>query len=149
VTSFLLDTNVLSEFSRTGEPDQHVDRWLKTTAEESLYASVLTFAEIRRGIELLRSGKRCTQLEQWQEEVVASFEARLLPVTKAIADRWALLSAQAQRSGAPLANIDGLIVATALEHDLTLATRNVKDFVGVGVTIFNSLGSITFLSGLP
>jgi toxin FitB len=109
VTSFLLDTNVLSEFSRTGEPDQHVDRWLKTTAEESLYASVLTFAEIRRGIELLRSGKRCTQLEQWQEEVVASFEARLLPVTKAIADRWALLSAQAQRSGAPLANIDGLI----------------------------------------
>jgi predicted nucleic acid-binding protein len=51
VTGFLLDTNVLSEFSRAGEPDQHVDRWLKATAEETLFASVLTFAEIRLGIE--------------------------------------------------------------------------------------------------
>jgi predicted nucleic acid-binding protein len=87
VTGFLLDTNVLSEFSRTGEPDQHVDRWLKATAEELLFASVLTFAEIRRGIERLPSGKRRTQLEHWQEEVGASFETRLLPVTKSIADR--------------------------------------------------------------
>lgn len=134
---FLLDTNVLSEFSRTGDPDQRVDRWLKATAEESLFASVLTFAEIRRGIELLLSGKRRTQLEEWQEDLVASFEDRLLPVTKAIADRWAVLSAQAQRRGTPLSNIDGLIAATAMEHDLTLATRNVKDFAGLGVPIFN------------
>ena len=137
MTGFLLDTNVLSEFSRARVPDQHVDRWLKTIAEESLFASVLTFAEIRRGIELLPSGKRRNQLEQWQEEVGVSFETRLLPVTKSIADRWAVLSAQAQRRGTPLANIDGLIAATALEHDLTLATRNVKDFTDLGVTIFN------------
>ena len=137
MTGFLLDTNVLSEFSRTGEPDQHVDIWLKTTADESLFASVLTFAEIRRGIELLPSGKRRAQLEQWQEEVIASFETRLLPVTKAIADRWAVLSAQAQRRGTPLTNIDGLIAATALQHDLMLATRNVKDFAGLGVSILN------------
>jgi len=79
VTGFLLDTNVLSEFSRTGEPDQHVDIWLRTTAEESLFASVLTFAEIRRGIELLPSGKRRTQLEQWQVEVVASLKRVCFP----------------------------------------------------------------------
>jgi predicted nucleic acid-binding protein len=84
VTGFLLDTNVLSEFARTGEPDQHVDRWLKTTAEESLFASVLTFAEIRRGIELLPVGKRRTHLEQWQEDLVASFEMRLLASTKSL-----------------------------------------------------------------
>jgi predicted nucleic acid-binding protein len=137
VTSFLLDTNVLSEFARTREPDRQVDRWLKTTAEEALFASVLTFAEIRRGIELLPPGKRRTQLEQWQEDLVASFENRLLPVTKAIADRWAVLAAQAQRQGVTLANIDGLIAATALEHDLTLVTRNVKDFAGVEVPLFN------------
>jgi len=137
VTGFLLDTNVLSEFSRTGEPDQHVDRWMKMVAEESLFTSVLTLAEIRRGIELLPSGKRRNQLEQWLEEVGVSFETRLIPVTKTIADRWAVLSARAQRRGTPLANIDGLIAATALEHDLTLATRNVKDFTGLGVTIFN------------
>jgi predicted nucleic acid-binding protein len=137
VTGFLLDTNVLSEFARTGEPDQHVDRWLKTTAEESLFASVLTFAEIRRGIELLPVGKRRTHLEQWQEDLVASFEMRLLGVNKVIADRWAILSAQTQRKGITLANIDGLIAATAVEHDLTLVTRNVKDFAGVEVPLFN------------
>ena len=137
MTGFLLDTNVLSEFARTGEPDPHVDRFLKATPEESLFASVLTFSEIRRGIELLPPGKRRTQLEQWQDDLVASFEMRLLPVTKRIADRWAVLAVQAQRKGTPLANIDGLIAATALEHDLTLVTRNVKDFAGVEVPLFN------------
>ncbi len=137
MTGFLLDTNVLSEFARTGQPDRHVDRWLQTTPEESLFASFLTFAEIRRGIELLPPGKRRTQLEQWQDDVVASFEMRLFPVTKAIADRWAILAAQAQRKGITLANIDGMIAATALEHDLTLVTRNVKDFAGVELPLFN------------
>jgi predicted nucleic acid-binding protein len=119
VIGFLLDTNVLSEFARAGEPNRHVDLWLKTTAEESLFASVLTFAEIRRGIELLSPGKRRAQLEQWQDDLIASFEMRLFPVTKAIADRWAVLTAQAQRKGLTVANIDGLIAATAMEHDLT------------------------------
>ena len=63
------------------------------------------------------------------------FEARLLPVTKAVADRWAVISAQTQRKGITLANIDGLIAATALEHDLTLITPNVRDFVGVEVPL--------------
>ena len=137
MTGFLVDTNVLSEFARTGEPDQHVNRWLKNTVEESLFASVLTLAEIRRGIELLPPGKRRTQLERWQDDLVASFELRLLPVTKAIADRWAVLAAQTQRKGMTLANIDGLIAATALEHDLTLVTRNVNDFAGLEVPLFN------------
>jgi predicted nucleic acid-binding protein len=82
-------------------------------------------------------GKRRTHLEQWQDDLVASFEMRLFPITKAIADRWAILSAQTQRKGITLANIDGLIAATALEHDLTLVTRNVKDFAGVEVPLFN------------
>ncbi|MDP8979476.1 MAG: type II toxin-antitoxin system VapC family toxin [Acidobacteriota bacterium] len=98
----------------------------------------MTFAEIRRGIELLPDSKRRVQLEQWLDhELIESFETRLLPVTKAIADRWAVLSAQAQRRGTPLANIDGLLAATALEHGLTVVTRNVKDFSGLGLTMFN------------
>ncbi len=77
-------------------------------------------------------------MEQWLDhELIESFETRLLPVTKAIADRWAVLSAQAQRRGTPLANIDGLLAATALEHGLTVVTRNVKDFSGLGLTMFN------------
>jgi len=137
VTCFLLDTNVLSEFSRTGKPDPNVDQFLKVTEETSLFASVLTFAEIRRGIELLPAGKRRSQLEQWQEDLALSFAGRLLPVTKSIADRWAVLSAKAQRSGISLANIDGPIAATAIEQQMTLVTRNVKDFAGVDVVFLN------------
>jgi predicted nucleic acid-binding protein len=106
-------------------------------AEESLFASVLTGAEIRRGIELLPLGKRRTQLEHWLDDLLISFEGRLLPVTHAIGNRWALLSAQAQRRGMPLASFDGLIAATAVEHHLTLVTRNVKDFANFGVEILN------------
>jgi predicted nucleic acid-binding protein len=137
VSGSLLDTNVLSEFSRTGAPDHQVDQWLGSQPEESLFASVLTFAEILRGIELLPAGKRRTQLEEWLTDLQTAFAARLLPVTKAIADRWAILSAQAQLRGRPLANIDGLLAATALEHDLILVTRNVKHFAESGVKLFN------------
>ncbi len=137
MTHFLLDTNVLSEFSRIGAPDPNVDRWLKITTDEALFASVLTFAEIRRGIELLDPGKRRNQLEQWQLELVESFETRLLPVTKSIADRWAILSANAQRSGIQISNFDGLIAATAIEHNLVLVTRNLRDFDSLGINILN------------
>lgn len=134
---FLLDTNVLSEFARAQAADENVDRWLKATSDDILFASVLTLAEIRRGIELLPVGKRRTQLEEWQDELQISFAARLLPVTKAIGDRWAVLSAQAQRRGTPLSVMDGLIAATALEHDLTVATRNIKDFAGLNIPLLN------------
>ena len=136
---FLLDTNVLSEFSRRGAPDQRVKSWLETAVPGSLYVSVLTLAEIRRGIELLPASKRRGQLEQWLEnDLLASFDdANVLPVTKAIGDRWAVLSALAQGKGIQPSVIDGLIAATALEHDLTLVTRNVTDFERLGVAIFN------------
>ena len=77
-------------------------------------------------------GKRRTQLENFVEEFEKTFANRLLPVTKAIGDRWAVLSVQAQRQGRTLSVMDGLIAATALEHDLTVVTRNAKDFAGLG-----------------
>lgn len=69
-------------------------------------------------------------LDQW-------FEQRLLPVTRAIAERWGVLNAQALDRGAPIPSIDGLIAATALDHDLTVLTRNVKDFVNLGLKTLN------------
>lgn len=69
MTAFLVDTNVLSEFSRLEAPDQRVDRWMKATNEAFIFASVLSFAEIRRGIELLPVSRRRTELEQWQEDL--------------------------------------------------------------------------------
>lgn len=134
----LLDTNVLSEFSHRGNPDPNVKNCLAAAEPALLFASVLTLAEIRRGIELLPQGRRRSDLMDWLEnELLGFFGANLLPVTKEIAECWAVLSAEAQRRGAPLAVIDGLIAATALRHDLTLVTRNIKDFTNLGVRLLN------------
>jgi toxin FitB len=105
----------------------------------SLYVSVLTLAQIRRGIELLPPSKRRDQLAQWFEnDLHEPFDdANVLPVTKAIGERWAALSARAQEKGIQPSVIDGLVAATALEHNLTLVTRNEKDFEKLGVALVN------------
>jgi len=112
--------------------------WLRSTDPDLLWASVVSFGEIRKGIERLAAGQRRAELEEWvARELDQWFEERLLPVTKAVAERWGVLSARALDKGTPLPNNDGLIAATAIEHDLTLVTRNVRDFVGLEVTIVN------------
>lgn len=83
-------------------------------------------------------GKRRSQLREWfTADLVPLFGARILPVTQAIAERWGTLSGQRQISGHLLGMADGLIAATALEHNLTLVTRNVRDYDGLGITILN------------
>jgi predicted nucleic acid-binding protein len=114
VSGFLLDTNVVSEFKRRGEPDPHVRDWLRATDADLLWISVLSFGEIRKGIERLAAGKRRAELEAWLvRDLEQWFEERFLPVTKAIAERWGILSARALENATPLPNIDGLIAATA------------------------------------
>src|SRR5258708_7428087 len=139
MSGFLLDTNVISEFARPdNKPDQRVKQWLEAADSNSLYASVLTFGEIRRGIERLDPGKRRTHLETWLEKDLHQWvENRLLSIDEAIANRWGLLAAAAQRNGTPLAIVDGLLSATALEHTLTVVTRNSADFTSAGVSILN------------
>jgi len=138
MSGFLLDTNVLSEFNRRGEPDRLVKRWLEAADTNSLYASVLTFGEIRLRVELLPPSKRRTQLEQWLERDMHEwFEGRILPVDEQIANRWGSLCAEAQLKGRPLSVIDALLAATALQHDLTLVSRNVSDFSIIGLPVVN------------
>ncbi|HEV2687127.1 MAG TPA: type II toxin-antitoxin system VapC family toxin [Bryobacteraceae bacterium] len=138
MTGFLLDTNVLSEFKRRGDPDPHVSAWLTATDPDLLWASVLSFGEIRKGIQRLAPGKRRTELEHWLvHDLEQWFEERLLPITKSTAERWGVLVALSLDKGSPLSNIDGLIAATAVEHGLTLVTRNVKDFAGLGLSLLN------------
>jgi len=138
MSGFPIDTNVLSEYNRPGGPDAGVKRWLETTDRQSQHVSVITMAEIQKGIELLAEGKRRFQLEQWlKQDLEAWFLGRILPVDRQVAGRWASLAAQGARAGRPLPTVDSLIAATALAYDLTIVTRNTRDFEGIGATLIN------------
>ena len=134
---FLLDTNVPSETLRP-VPHPGVTAWLETQSDIQ-FVSVVSIGELRRGATLLvQHSARRLQLEHYIEiKIPLLFGKRVLPITQAIAERWGVLDARRQLAGQPLAIADGMIAATAIEHDLTVVTRNVKDFAGLGVTIFN------------
>jgi predicted nucleic acid-binding protein len=132
--SYLIDTNVLSELRRK-QPDSKVVAWLQERPRQSLYLSVLTLGEIRKGLERVEDASRRQSLLDWLEvELPHYFVGRLLDVDAATADRWGRLMAEA---GRPLPAIDALLAATALQHDLTLVTRNTKDFAGLAVRLIN------------
>jgi toxin FitB len=132
--SYLVDTNVLSELRRK-TPDARVVQWFAQRPVRSLYLSVLTLGEIRKGIEGVQDVKRRTTLIDWLESDLPSFfTGRILSVDGSVADRWGRLVAQAQR---PLPAIDSLLAATALHHDLSLVTRNVKDYSGLPLSLIN------------
>ena len=134
---FLLDTNVLSELTKP-MPDVHVRDWVDAQDDGNLYLSVVSVGELRRGFTVLPPGKRRTQLEQWFEQhLLPLFAGRILPVTQSIGNRWGVLGGECQLRGTTLNTADGMIAATALEHGLTVVTRNVKDFAGLDVAIFN------------
>lgn len=135
--SFLLDTNVISEWVKP-RPDPHVVAWLADTDEDRTFLSAISFAEIRLGIELLPEGRRRRQLALWlAEDLTARFEGRILPVDRHIAEAWGVITARGRTAGATLPAIDGFFAATAEAHRLTLVTRNVKDFAPVGIPLLN------------
>jgi toxin FitB len=134
---FLLDTNVISELVKR-KPLATVVEWVDSTSEELLYLSVLTVGEIRKGIAGLAHGARRTALEAWLEtDLRPRFAERILPVDESVADRWGLLAATAAARGYPLPVIDGLLAATAIEHRLTLVTRDSAELARAGAPVFN------------
>lgn len=134
---FLLDTNCISEDIKP-KPNPRVVAWLRDTDFSLLYLSVLTLGEIRKSIEGLPDGRRKMHLQIWLETGLRSqFGSRLLPIDGAVAERWGLLEANARAHRRNLPIIDGLLAATALEHNLTVATRNTKDFEAARVPVFN------------
>lgn len=134
---FLLDTNIPSELTRA-RPELRVVDWVDAQDNVSLHLSAISVGELRRGFTLLPQGRRRIQLEQWfQQYLLPLFADRVLSVTKSVGNRWGILGGECQLRGTPLNTADGLVAATALEHDLTVVTRNVKDFDQLGVTVFN------------
>jgi len=137
VSGFLLDTNIISELVKP-KPEANVTEWVENTDESLLYLSVLTLGEIRRGIAALPRSRRRATLEAWlDKDLRARFEGRILVIDHEVADRWGLLTAAARNCGIALPVIDGLLAATALEHNLTLVTRDTGQIPSMGVAVFN------------
>ncbi len=131
--SFLIDTCALSEPVKS-RPAPQVLAWLDATPPETLFVSVLTLGEIRKGIEKLGDGRKRARLALWLEtELPAWFEDRVLSVDRGVAGEWGRLVARRGN----VAAIDSLIAATALHRRLTLVTRNVADFAAMGVELLN------------
>ena len=132
--SYLVDTNVLSELRRKA-PNKAVQAWFAARPATTLYLSVLTLGEIRKGIEAVADTKRRIGLNDWLEaDLPAYFFGRILGIDTGVADRWGRMVAAA---GRPLPAIDSLLAATAAQHGLVLVTRNVRDFAGLPVELLD------------
>lgn len=130
---YLVDTVVFSELYKRRRHPAFV-QWLSDKSEDLFFLSTLTLGEIERGIEARRrrDPSFADALLGWLERSIAIYGDRILPVTTSIARRWGRLSARIGHD-----SVDLMIAATALEHGLTVATRNVRHFAPTGVAIEN------------
>jgi toxin FitB len=132
--SWLVDTNVLSELRKGDRADSGVRLWFAAADDGDIFTSVLVLGEVRRGIESIRrrDATAAAALEQWLARVHDSFSARVLPIDLAVAERWGQVNVPD-----PMPTVDGLLAATALVHDLTVVTRNVRDIARSGARTLN------------
>ena len=133
--SFLVDTNVLSEFAKD-HPDDNVFKWVLSN-EANLYVSSFTLGELKYGVAILPEGKRKQVLQAWLTRTYEILEGRILSFDRIVADTWAEVRASLRKEGRVLPTIDSIIAAIAIRHDLTIATRNVRDFDGMSVPVVN------------
>jgi predicted nucleic acid-binding protein len=135
--SFLLDTNVISEWVKP-QPHRGVIRWLVEADEDRVFISVISIAEIRRGLERIAKGRRRERIAAWlREDLPVRFEGRILPVDLVIAHEWGVAIERARRRGIVLSVMDAFLAATARTRELTLVTRNTKDFQDLGLSLFD------------
>jgi toxin FitB len=137
VTSWLLDTNVLSELQRR-RPEPKVVAFVRAQPLDNLYISSVTVAEIRFGIELVADIGRRAELYDWlTHKVRPMFDQRVLPVTEDIMLKWRLLVQEGRKSGHTFSQPDLIIGATALEHGLTVVSRDTADCERARVPVLN------------
>ncbi len=132
---YLVDTNVISEARKGRKANSGVQAFWNTVASKDLYISVQSIGEMRRGLENLRQRgdvKQALQLESWLNLIVTSYADRVIPFDTDGAQVWGRLM-----SPHPQHPIDKQIGAIALLHGMTVVTRNVDDFLGLGVEVYN------------
>lgn len=135
--SYLIDTCCISELVKK-RPDPKVVKWFNDVDEFSVYVSVITFGELRKGIEKLPDSAKKDTLNRWiNEEMTQRFKNRILDVSMKEANEWGNVLARAEQNGAPIPAIDALIAATAIVNDLKVVSRNTKDMENSGAELIN------------
>ena len=134
MSAFLLDTNVISELTRDS-PEPQVIAFL--SEQSDLWLSALVLHELEFELQLLPPGARRDGLGAVLAELIAEYEDRILPLDRIAAEWAARFRAQMHRSGRVLDLGDALVAGTARAHDLSLATRNVRDFDRLDVDVTN------------
>ena len=128
MTGWLLDTNVLSELRRP-KPEPKVRAFVAAQSLDDLYVSVVTFAEIRFGIELVSDASKRAELNDWlAHKVRPMFEERVLPVSEDVMFKWRLLVEEGRKAGHSFSQPDLIIAATALHYGLTIVSRDTSDY---------------------
>lgn len=132
--SYLIDTNVISELRKRERANPLVVDWFRSRQPQEIFLSVLTLGELRHGVERVRRRDPNTALAlgRWLDSILERFGDRILDVDRAVAERWGRIGIPD-----PLPDVDALIAATALVHDLVVVTRNVKHIATSGVQYFN------------
>lgn len=134
---YLLDTSVISEF-RKPQPNPQVVAWLNSVDQESIYLSVVTIGELKRGIDRLGDEARRRALQTWLvDDLLVRFAQRVAILDVPVLLAWGSLLARLERAGKTIPAVDGLIAATALQGSFVLVTRNVSDFQHAGLQLFN------------
>ena len=133
MVKYLLDTNVLSEPSKP-RPDPRVMDWIASVPVQARYISVLSLGELTKGIalSLKRDAQRVVVYQQWLIAIRDQYSGRVLPVDALVAETWGMM---ASTGSFPV--VDALITSTARAHGLVLATRNRRDFQGLGIQVFD------------
>jgi toxin FitB len=138
---YLLDTCIISELIAK-QPNQSVLDWLDAQPQETLYLSVVTLGEIAKGIRKLPESKRKSILTHWlNQDLPSRFAGRIQSLDVETMLRWGELVGSLEQQARSLPVLDSLIAAIALQGSFYLATRNVKDFDGIGVSIVNPFTS--------
>ncbi|MFZ3181431.1 MAG: type II toxin-antitoxin system VapC family toxin [Methylocystis silviterrae] len=137
MSGWLLDTNVLSELRRP-RPNAKVVAFVAAQPLDRLYVSVVTFAEIRFGIELVPDPARRGELQDWLTlKVRPLFTQRTLPVSEDVMLKWRLLVEEGRKTRYTFSQPDLIIAATALLHGLTVVTRDTGDFEKARAPVIN------------
>jgi predicted nucleic acid-binding protein len=135
--NYVLDTNVISELI-TRHPNQNVIDWIDKLDPETIYLSVITIGEVRKGIEKLAPSRRKDEMTLWlTNDLLLRFADKIVDITSTVMLVWGELTGQMEREGKSMPAIDSLIAASVIEGRFTLVTRNEDDFQYAGISIIN------------